>query len=306
MITCKLSIIIPTYNAKKYAKRLVESLKKYPQEFELIIIDSSSTDGSAEFFQQEADLFLQIKKDEFDHGGTRTKALQQASGEYVLFCTQDALICADDTIEKLLNFMQKDPKLALVYARQIPYESSSLFGKHLRYFNYGTTSYVRSLEQKEQYGLKTAFVSNSFALYKKKPLLEIGGFDSHLIVGEDTHAAARLLQQGYKIGYDASACVKHSHSYTLWQEFQRYFDIGVFHTTNKWLLEEFGKAEGEGMRYIKSEFQFLLNQKAYGKIPEFFVRNFLKFIGYKLGRKYNNLPKKLAIFCSMHKAWWNA
>ncbi len=68
----------------------------------------------------------------------------------------------------------------------------------------------------------------------------------------------------------------------MWQEFKRYFDIGVFHKCENWILEEFGKPKGEGIRYIKSELRFLLDNCVYHLLPESFIRNILKFIGYKL------------------------
>ena len=71
----------------------------------------------------------------FDHGGTRTKAVKIASGDVIVFLTQDALPCDNDTLETILK-MFDDPSVGAAYGRQIPYEESSLFGKHLRYFNY--------------------------------------------------------------------------------------------------------------------------------------------------------------------------
>jgi len=51
------------------------------------------------------------------------------------------------------------------------------------------------------YGIKTAFLSNSFSAYRKKALQEIGWFKDNLILGEDTYAGAKLLLKGYKIAY---------------------------------------------------------------------------------------------------------
>ena len=44
----------------------------------------------------------------------------------------------------------------------------------------------------------------------------------------------------------------HSHNYTFFEEFKRYFDVGVFHEKESWILEEFGQASGEGANYVKS------------------------------------------------------
>lgn len=297
------SIIIPTYNAEKELPALFDALQRQDHPFELIVIDSSSTDSTPTIAKKYADIFLQIPKETFDHSGTRTLAAQQASGEILLFLTQDAIPADTHTVDTLVHALD-DPSVAAAYGRQIPYPDTSLFGKHLRYFNYSEESYTREMSDRSRYGIKTAFFSDSFSAYKRSSLEKVGWFKYGLIVGEDMHTAARLLQAGQRIAYCADARVYHAHSYTLAEEFRRYFDTGVFHRKERWLLETFGKAEGEGKRYIRSELRFLLTQKAYLKLPEFILRNLLKYAGYKLGQHYETLPDCIIKTCTMHPSWW--
>lgn len=299
----KLSVIIPTYNGGRLFVRVLKALRNQTVSFELIIVDSGSTDGTAERARKEADIFLSIDAKDFDHGGTRTLAAKKANGEILVFLTQDALLMNDTAVETLVKCLE-DPQTGAVFGKQLPYENTSLFGKHLRHFNYPDASYVRSIEDKRKYGIKTAFFSDSFSAYKKEVLEEVGYFKNGLIVGEDMHIAAKILCEGYRIAYCASAAVYHSHSYSALQEFKRYFDTGVFHTNERWLLETFGKAEGEGKRYVKSELNYLLKHRAFGNIPAFFIRNLMKYAGYKLGRHYRLLPSFIVSACSMHTAWW--
>jgi len=303
MDTVDISVIVPTYNAAHYLPSLLERLSKQTLSFELIIIDSSSTDDTLKIAQQYADRIISIPQSEFDHGGTRTKAAQTATGEFLVFLTQDALPCSEDALEKLLTSFDH-AEVAAVYGRQLPYEHTTLFGKHLRLFNYPESSYVRRLEDAPTYGIKTAFLSDSFAAYRRSAMEKVGWFKNGLIVGEDTHIGAKLLLEGYAIAYAADAQVFHSHSYTPLEEFRRYFDIGVFHTKEAWILEHFGKAEGEGGRYVKSELSYLLSHGAWMQMPEFFLRNALKYAGYKLGRHYAHLPSALVKTLSMHTSWW--
>ncbi len=298
-----ISVIIPTYNAQSYLPALFEKLKEQTVPFELIVVDSSSTDATQEIAQQFADQLIVIQKNSFDHGGTRTLAAQKAHGEIVVFLTQDALPATPNTIEHLIEPFQDDT-IAAVFGRQLPYEESSIFGKHLRLFNYPSTSYTRTFADKEQYGIKTVFFSDSFAAYKKEVLKEVGWFKDGLIVGEDMFIVAKILQAGYTLHYNANAEVYHSHSYTPAEEFKRYFDTGVFHAKESWLLDTFGKAEGEGKRYLLSELKFLHHNKAYHKLPEFFLRNLCKITGYKLGKNYRHIPKNIIPKLSMHKSWW--
>lgn len=298
-----ITVIIPTYNAEKYIVPLLESLKQQTVQFELIIIDSSSTDNTVTKAKTYTDHIISIPKNEFDHGGTRTKAAKMASGDILVFLTQDALPYDNQTIEKILEPFQ-DSNVAAVYGRQIPYEKTSFFGKHLRTFNYPNISHIRVLDDKNKYGIKTAFLSDSFAAYDKNILKQVGWFKNGLILGEDVYVGSKLILANYTLAYCADAKVYHSHSYSILQELKRYFDIGVFHGNEKWILDTFGKAEGEGGKYVKSEFNYLLKHHAYHRIPEFFIRNGMKYFGYKLGQKYKLFPRFLVKKLSMHPKWW--
>ncbi len=300
----KISVIIPTYNAEGYLPRLLEKLKQQTILFELIIIDSSSVDNTVVIAKKYTDKIIIIPNREFDHGGTRTKAAKVATGDAIVFLTQDALPRDEQTIEKILKPF-KDLKVGAVYGRQLPYKKTTLFGKHLRLFNYPNTSYVRRLEDKDLYGIKTAFLSDSFAAYRRSTLEKIGWFKNGLILGEDSYAGSKIILKHYSLAYCAEAQVYHSHSYTLLEEFKRYFDIGVFHKREDWILKTFGKAEGEGKKYVRSEFNYLLSHHAYYLIPEFFIRNALKYFGYKLGQKYKFLPLEFVKKLSMHYSWWD-
>ncbi len=299
----EISVIIPTYNAQHYLSTLLEKLRAQTVEFELLIIDSSSTDKTIDIAQKYTDHIIIIPQSEFDHGGTRTKAAKIASGEIIVFLTQDALPVDNDTIEKIVTVFD-DPDIGAAYGRQIPYPETSLFGKHLRSFNYPETSHRRNLQDKEKYGIKTVFLSDSFAAYRREALEKIDWIKDGLISSEDSYAGAMMLLAGYSLDYAAEAEVYHSHSYNIIQEFKRYFDIGVFYNNQEWILEKFGKAEGEGGKYVKSEFHYLLQNHAYLKVPEFFVRNGMKYFGYKLGQNYQHLPQSLITKISMHPLWW--
>jgi rhamnosyltransferase len=299
----KTSVIIPTYNAEQYLPKLLEKLKAQTAAFELIIIDSSSSDKTLEIAQRYTDHIITIPQSEFDHGGTRTKAAKSASGEVIVFLTQDALPIDNNTIEKIVALFST-PEIGAAYGRQVPYPDTSIFGKHLRSFNYPETSHIRRYQDREKYGIKTIFLSDSFAAYRRKALEKIGWIKDGLISSEDSYAGAKMLLAGYTLAYAADAQVFHSHSYTLLQEFKRYFDIGVFYNTQSWILETFGTAEGEGGKYIKSELRFLFRHRAHLRLPEFFARNAMKYLGYKLGQNYHRLPENLITKLSMHPSWW--
>ena len=298
-----ISVIIPILRAGKELHDLLARLRTQTVRSEIIIVDTSLSDEAPVVAASFGARLMKGKRGEFDHGGTRTLAAEEASGDIVVFLTQDALPFDDRSVESLLRPFD-DEAVGAAYGRQVPYPDASPLAAHLRLFNYPETSCLRSISDKEKFKIKTPFLSNAFSAYRKKALLQIGGFKRRLILGEDTYAGAKLLMAGYKIAYAAGAAVYHSHNYTAFQEFKRYFDIGVFHKDEEWILDEFGRAEGEGMAYVRSAAGYLVRRGEYLLLPELAIRTALKFAGYNLGRKHHRLPLSLIKKISMHKDWW--
>lgn len=297
-------VIILTHNSAEKIKRLLKSISiQNTKPKKIIIIDSSSSDDTVKIAQKYGCDVRIIRKEDFDHGGTRTYGAKLSDAEFLIYLTDDVKLYDNYSFENLISFF-KDEKVAAVFGRQIPYEDTNIFGKHLRYFNYPDYDYIRNYEDRFKYGIKTAFLSDSFCAYRKKAIEEVGYFKEKLILGEDTYIAAKLLMAGYKLAYSSKAIVYHSHNYTAFEEFKRYFDIGVFHKKENWILNEFGKAENEGKKYIISGIKFLTYNNNFLLIPFFVFRSFLKYLGYKLGYNYQKLPVFIIKHISMHKSYW--
>ena len=300
-----ISVIIPTLNASALIEKQLTALKgQTVKPLEVMVIDSSSEDDTAELARSLGAEVVVIPKEKFDHGGTRTLGCRKARGDILVYLTQDALPVHRETVEKVVKPFLENGKVAASFGRQIPYPDATPFGAHLRLFNYPKESRTRGMEDKDRLGIRTAFMSNSFAGYRRKALQEIGGFKDALILGEDTCAGAKLLLAGYRIAYVAEAEVLHSHNYKMFQEFKRYFDVGVFHRSESWILETFGKASGEGLRYVLSEMNYLVKNGKWLSIPRSVMANALKYAAYKLGYNHKFLPRSLARKLSMNRDWW--
>ncbi len=133
--------------------------------------------------------------------------------------------------------------------------------------------------------------------------MRAGGFPSQVILGEDTYVAGRMLLMGYKIAYAADACVYHSHDYPILQEFKRYFDIGVMHQRERWMLDEFGSADGEGKRFVLEQMRYLWKRRP-TLIPSALTRIGAKLIAYRLGRMEQSIPIAFKRRVSMHSRYW--
>lgn len=275
------SIIIPTYNAGKEFENLALMIKTQTANIrQVLVIDSSSTDETVNIAQKYGFAVEIIKKSEFGHGKTRQYALEKVKTEIVVFLTQDALLYDEFSIENLVRCLISDEKIAAVYGRQIPYENTGILGKFARLYNYPPISKINNFDDRKIRGLKTAFLSDSFSAYKRMPLNKIGGFPD-VNFGEDTFVAAKLLMNGYKTAYCADAKVYHSHDYSLIEQYKRNKEIGKFHRQEKWLLETFGKAEGEGLKFIVNEVKYLVKNGKFYYLPIAFLHNVVKYLGYR-------------------------
>lgn len=301
----KYSLVVPTYNAGLSWQEWIEAYQNQAIKAEkVIVIDSSSTDQTA-ILAEQADFFVhKIAKWDFNHGRTRNLAVAFApkESEVLVFLTQDALLAAPNALEKLLEPFQ-DPTVAAVYGRQLPHKDANLLATHARLFNYPAQSKIKSKEDIAELGLKAAFMSNSFTAYRKSVFEQLGGFPENTILAEDMYLAAKIILNGYKIVYNAEAKVYHSHNYSLIQEFQRYFDTGVFQKEQSWIRKEFGEANNEGKKFVCSEIKYLLKNN-FLLLSKAIFHTMFKFLGFKLGLNYEKLPRWLRIKFSMHKNYW--
>jgi len=269
----------------------------------VLIVDSASDDDVVINAKKHDFLVNIIDRKTFNHGGTRQKAIEEnVEFDYIIFLTQDAFLQNDLALAKLLSAFD-DPDVAAAYGRQLPRKNASVIERHARLYSYPAIPSMRMMSDAKTLGVKTAFLSNSFAAYRRNALVQVSGFPDNVIFGEDMFVAAKLLKAGYKIAYVADACVYHSHGYSLAQEMRRYFDMGVFHAREPWLRDEFGGAEKEGMKFVLSEFRYLLRH-AFWKIPEGLLRTVLRYLGFRLGLAEKYIPLVLKKRLCMNKGYF--
>jgi rhamnosyltransferase len=299
-----IALIIPTYNAAGQWQALVAGIEDQSlRPHQVIVVDSSSTDGTALAARSAGFTVLDIPREEFNHGATRQFAAQYASdADVLIYMTQDAILCDHDSLANLVARFE-DPEVGAAFGRQLPRADADSIEAHARLFNYPARSNIRSLDGRHAIGFKSIFFSNSFGAYRREALMSVDGFSPDVIFGEDTLVVARLHRSGWKTVYEAGAVVRHSHAYSTSQEFRRYFDIGVFHAREPWLLEQFGNVSGEGKRFVLSELKFLWERDP-GRIPSALIRTIAKYLGYKMGRNERRMSSRLKSHLSMNKDFW--
>lgn len=297
-------VVIPTRNGGQLWEQCVEGvLKQRHQPSSVLVIDSSSTDNTAVYAPKCGFSLLDIDAATFNHGGTRNIGARCIGDEdVVVFLTQDAVLTDECCIEQMLMpFLESD--VGAVCGRQLPHHDANPLATHARLFNYPDQSRIKSASDIQELGLKVAFMSNSFAAYRRDIFEKLGGFPENTILAEDMYLTAKMILAGYKVAYCAEAAVRHSHNYTPWEEFRRYFDTGVFHACEPWIQKRLGGSSGEGLRFVKSELRYLwLHAPLW--IPRSLLTTACKLLGYKLGKNFQKLPKSWRPYFSMYKSYW--
>lgn len=246
------SVIIPALNAEAELPSLLSVLKGqtlHPSE--IIVVDSSSDDLTGEIAVADPSVTLiRIDQGDFNHGSTRDMAFRRSSGDFVCFLTQDAVPVSDAYLERLVAPLLSDDGIALVSGRQLPKPDARRFEQLVRAFNYPEESSVRSVADLPRLGIKTFFASDVCSAYRRSAYLGCGGFP-RLETNEDMLMAARFIEAGYKVAYEASAEVYHSHNLTICQQFNRNRMAGRFLASHANELMD-ALELGEGARLVKS------------------------------------------------------
>lgn len=279
-MTLSIGCVIVTYQAKNHLRKVLKPLLLSPLKPRILVVDSSSSDGTVEIAHELGVEVIVIPQKEFNHGNTREMARRHLGTDIIAMLTQDAYLVD----EYALTFMTApliEGKAAIAYARQIPHQGAGFFESFPREFNYPKKSELRSFQDVAKHGTYTFFCSNSCAAYDNRKLDEIGGF-SPVLLGEDTVATAKLLRRGYKIAYVAEATVYHSHCYSLKKEFIRSYQTGLARKSYKELLVGGNSDSRRGVQYAKKMIKTLAVKSPH-LLPYGCIHIFIKWLGYRLG-----------------------
>lgn len=291
----KVSIFIPTKNAGVGFTNVLKAIfSQAEKKFEVIIVDSGSTDETLSIASQFPVSIYNISSHDFSHGKTRNLALQYAKGEYIVFVSQDAIPASPTWLSSLLTSCS-DTSVAGAFSRQIPYEGSSIMEHYFYATHFPTVS--RISHPKEVLGLTDIFFSNASSIVRKD-VLASHPFNDTIIMSEDQEWAHRMLQQGYSIAYAADSVISHSHNYNLIQTMKRYFDSAY---SLKQIIET--SFLTTGLTYITKETFYTALHAPY-HLPGALLNTIFKIIGTALGLSARYLPTTINIKLSMHAYYW--
>lgn len=277
-------LVVPTLNAGRELGALLDAVfSQAVVPDDVLVVDSSSDDRTLEIAAAYPGVrTMTIRREDFDHGGTRQLALESVGGDYVLFLTQDAVPADGRYVERLLEPFA-DPAVAMVSGRQLPKPGARRYVQLVQGFNYPSESNVRSEQDVGRLGIRAFFASDACSAYRRSAVERIGGIPSPCATNEDMLAAARLLRAGFRVAYAADACVLHSHNLTSAEQFQRNQVVGAFLAEHADELDVPSEV-GEGIGLVRAVAVQLLREGGIRDLFAFAVDCTARFTGNRCGR----------------------
>jgi glycosyltransferase involved in cell wall biosynthesis len=162
-----ISVIIPTFNRKELLKETVQSVREQTfRDFEIIVVDDGSTDGTAEWLAAQSDLRV-LSQTNQGIATSRNNGAALAVGRWLAFLDHDDLWAADK-LKVQREFVEKNPEVGLVAARHVR------LGKRVRVPKHPT--WIKGDLLVKTYS--ESFIHTSSVVIKKDVLDKIGGFST--------------------------------------------------------------------------------------------------------------------------------
>lgn len=286
-----LSVILLTKNGQRDLDRVLPAIygQKQAGSFEVIAVDSGSSDGTLRLLRQFPVRVEQIAPEAFHHARTRNVAAELAQGEILVFLSQDAIPASGLWLKKMIaNFA--DPKVGAVYGRQLPKPGCLAERRDTLDAIYGARKFVKDPTHRNGLGYRFYHFSDVNAAIRKS-VWRTTPFPEDLKVFEDLGIAKQILDCGWKIVYEPEAAVFHSHDHTTVGLFKRYFDIG-------YTLKVLKIWDAPGMKRSLSRDAWRLLEKKLGRVAadanvsttEAIPQHIVKSVGLFLGLNQNFLP----------------
>ena len=233
-MTTKASVIIPTFNGGDLLLEVCKKLlaQDYKDSWEIIIIDSESSDDSInqiqELFNNSKIPFklITINKIDFQHGKTRNQAIKQSSGEIILLLTQDSVPVRDDWLSTMVKAFE-DKSIAGVFGRHFAHENHpKLIQRDLDlHFERMNELPIRKINDWNEYENNISlrqtlhFFSNNNSGLRRTVWEEIPF--PNVDFGEDQTWAKKTIEAGYSLVYQNDSIVYHSHHYNVFEMYKR-------------------------------------------------------------------------------------
>jgi rhamnosyltransferase len=301
-----ISIVVPVKNGGADLVRCLEAIsaQKVDEDVEVVVIDSSSTDGSAAEAERRGAIVHTIPTGEFHHGRTRNLGASLAHGDVLVFTSQDAYAANEHWLARLVAPLREN-SIVGVYGRQLPHKRSRPTERYFLDFLYGRDRRVQRVAPGERLDFEATLFSNVNSAIARETW-KAYPFAEDIVMSEDQEWSRRVLRAGMALAYEPDAAVYHSHSYSLAEAFRRFFDSGA--SAERSYVDDTQASRKAlwkaGTRYARGEVAWLWTTGQRRWIPYAALLEATKFAALQLGRRHDLLPVALRRRFSDYPEFW--
>lgn len=296
----RVSVVVPNYNGMDYIEICLNALLRQVEPEQIVVVDNGSTDKSPERVARDyPGVRLLLLKKNYGFCRAVNEGIRAVGTPYVILLNNDTRICPG-FVEALQRVLDEDPGIFSAGARMLQYHRPELIDDAGNLYCALGWAFARGKDKPASRYKKREdvfAVCAGAAIYRRKELLELGGFDeAHFAYLEDIDVGYRARIAGYRNVYEPRARVYHVGSGTSGS---RYNAFKVFYSSGNSLYLAYKNmpwpqlllnlpflAVGFGVKYL------FFARKGFGKT---YRKGLLR--GFKLCRKeaktafcWKNLP----------------
>lgn len=227
------SVLIPVKNGGALLGEVLDAVlgQRAPWPFEVIVIDSGSTDGSVELVRGRGVRCETVAPNQFGHGRTRNQLGALSKGQFLVFITQDARPASVDWLFRLVSACDAAPDVAGAFGPHIAHPDARTVTQRelaLHFAGFGAEQSVVRLDDRERFAVDMGyrqwlhFFSNNNSCLRRSVWEHLPFPD--VAFAEDQTWALAAVEAGYGKAYAPQAAVFHSHDFGAWETLQRNFD----------------------------------------------------------------------------------
>ena len=208
------TIVVRAFNEERHIGDLLRSVRDQTcQDYEIVLVDSGSTDKTVSIARDYCDKVLEIESRDFTFGYSLNVGCEQSEGRYIVIVSAHALPTSRDWLQKLVAPLDLSSDVAMVYGRHVGAQETKFSERQDFERGFGMAKLVKQAPD---------YYANNANSAIRKSLWEKHHFDEYITGLEDIAWAKYFMDLGYAVVYEPEAAVYHIHEETWHHIYNRY------------------------------------------------------------------------------------
>ncbi len=216
----QLSVVIVSWNTATTTLTCINKVKKYLKKLnpQIIIVDNHSTDSTLSLLRKVTDIKLIKNSANLGFSKANNQAVKVATGKYLLFLNSDIKLI-DNSIKKMLDFIEKDPTIGAIGPQFLNPDGSSqasvfppqTIGTAFNHFWLKKNTFLKYLPKSQKPSLVWSLSGGAF-LIRKSLFLQLGGWDErYFMYFEDLELCRQIRKINKQIYFFPGCRLIHQH-----------------------------------------------------------------------------------------------